>query len=149
MNMKHLLLPALVALIPSLAMADECAVTVTGNDSMQFDTKAITVGKACKKFTVNLKHSGKLAKNVMGHNWVLSKTEDAQPIATDGVSAGVDKDYLKAGDTRVIAHTKLIGGGESTSIDLPLDKITKGGNYTFFCSFPGHVALMKGTLTRE
>jgi azurin len=147
--MKHLLLPALIALLPSFAMADECAVTVTGNDSMQFDTKAITVGKACKKFTVTLKHSGKLAKNVMGHNWVLSKTEDTQPIATDGVSAGPDKDYLKAGDTRVIAHTKLIGGGESTSIDLPLDKITKGGNYTFFCSFPGHVALMKGTLTRE
>lgn len=149
MKLKHLLLPALVALIPSFAMADECAVTVTGNDSMQFDTKAITIGKACTKFTVTLKHSGKLAKNVMGHNLVVTKTEESQAVATDGLSAGADKDYLKAGDTRIITHTKLIGGGESTSVDLPLDKITKGGSYTFFCSFPGHIALMKGTVTRE
>jgi len=149
MKIKYLLLPALIALVPSFTMADSCAVTVAANDAMQYDTKAITVGKDCKKFTVTLTHSGKLAKNVMGHNWVLSKTEDAQAIATDGVSAGVDKDYLKPGDARIIAHTKLIGSGESTSVDLPLDKITKGGNYTFFCSFPGHIALMKGTLTRE
>lgn len=148
MKIKHLLIPALVALLPSLAMADECAVTVTGNDSMQFDTKAITVGKACKTFKVTLKHSGKLAKNVMGHNWVLTKTEDSQAVATAGLSE-IDKDYLKPGDTRIIAHTKLIGGGESTTVDLPLDKVTKGGNYLFFCSFPGHIALMKGTLTRE
>lgn len=149
MKIKHVLCPALIALIPGFAMADDCAVTVTGNDAMQFDTKAITVGKACTKFTVNLKHSGKLAKNVMGHNWVLSKTEDVQAIATDGVSAGLDNHYLKAGDTRVIAFTKVIGGGETTSVSFPLDKVTKGGSYTFFCSFPGHVALMKGTLTRE
>lgn len=149
MKPKHLFAAGLIALTSSFAMADDCAVTVTGNDSMQFDTKAITVGKACKKFTVTLKHSGKLAKNVMGHNWVLSKTEDAQPIATDGASAGIDKDYLKPSDARIIAHTKLVGGGESDTIDLPLDKIPKGGNYTFFCSFPGHIAMMKGTLTRE
>lgn len=149
MKIKHLLFPALIALIPSFAMADECAVTVSANDAMQFDVKAITIGKACKNFTVTLKHSGKLAKNVMGHNLVVSKTEDSQAIATDGLSAGVDKDYLKADDTRIIAHTKVIGTGESTSVDLPLDKITKGGSYTFFCSFPGHIALMKGTLTRE
>lgn len=149
MKIKHLLIPAFIALTSGVAMADDCAVTVTGNDSMQFDNKAITIPKACTKFTVTLKHSGKLAKNVMGHNWVLSKTEDAQPVATDGISAGVDKDYLKAGDARIIAHTKLIGGGESTSVDLPLDKITKGGSYTFFCSFPGHIAMMKGTVTRE
>ena len=149
MKLKHLLAIAFIALTSGVAMADDCAVTVTGNDSMQFDTKAITVSKACKKFTVTLKHSGKLAKNVMGHNWVLSKTEDAQPIATDGASAGIDKDYLKPGDTRIIAHTKLVAGGESDTVELPLDKITKGGNYTFFCSFPGHIAMMKGTLTRE
>lgn len=149
MKIKHLLFPALIALIPGFAMADDCAVTVTGNDSMQFDTKAITIGKTCTKFTVNLKHSGKLAKNVMGHNVVVSKTEESQAVATDGISAGVDNNYVKAGDARVIASSKLIGGGESTSVVLPLDKITKGGSYTFFCSFPGHIALMKGTVVRE
>jgi azurin len=148
MNIKQFLLPALLTLASSVAFADDCAVTIGANDAMQFDKKAITVSKACKKFTVTLNHTGKLAKNIMGHNWVLTKTEDSQAVATDGVAAGVDKNYLKEGDTRVIAATKLVGGGESTTVDLPVAKLAKG-SYTFFCSFPGHVALMKGTLTVE
>jgi azurin len=46
----------------------------------------------------------------------------------------------------VIAHTKVVGGGESTSVKFPVSKLTKGGDYTFFCSFPGHYGLMKGKL---
>jgi len=148
MNIKQFLLPALLTLASSVAFADDCAVTIGANDAMQFDKKSIIVSKACKKFTVTLNHTGKLAKNIMGHNWVLTKTEDSQAVATDGVAAGVDKNYLKEGDTRVIAATKLVGGGESTTVDLPVAKLAKG-SYTFFCSFPGHVALMKGTLTVE
>jgi azurin len=67
-------------------------------------------------------------------------------VSTAGVSAGLDKDYLPAGDQRVIAHTKIIGGGESTSVKFKTSQLTKGGDYTFFCSFPGHSALMKGRL---
>ena len=149
MKIKHFVLPALLSLASGVAFADDCAVTVGANDAMQFDKKTITVGKACKKFTVTLTHTGKLAKNVMGHNWVLAKTEDAQAIATDGAAAGVDKNYVKEGDARVIAATKIVGGGESTTVDIPVAKLTKGTGYTFFCSFPGHIALMKGTLTVE
>jgi azurin len=149
MNIKHFVLPALLSLASSVALADDCAVTIGGNDAMQFDKKTIVVGKACKKFTVTLNHTGKLAKNVMGHNWVLTKSEDTQPVATDGMAAGLDKNYLKADDVRVIAATKIIGGGESTSVEVPVSKLTKGAAYTYFCSFPGHVSLMKGTLTVE
>jgi azurin len=77
---------------------------------------------------------------------VLTKTADMQAVSTAGVSAGLDKDYLPAGDQRVIAHTKIIGGGESTSVKFKTSQLTKGGDYTFFCSFPGHSALMKGKL---
>ncbi|MET0357183.1 MAG: azurin [Cellvibrio sp.] len=149
MNIKHFVLPAFLTLASSVALADNCAVTIGGNDAMQFDKKTIVVGKACKKFTVTLNHTGKLAKNVMGHNWVLSKTEDAQAVSTDGMAAGLDKNYLKPDDARVIAATKVIGGGETTSVEVPVSKLTKDGKYTYFCSFPGHVALMKGTLTLE
>lgn len=146
MKIKKILLPTLLSIASSFALADECSVTIAGNDSMQFDKKEVTIGKSCKKFTVTLTHSGKLAKNAMGHNWVLSKTDDAQAIATDGLGAGLDNNYVKAGDARVIAATKLIGGGETTTVDVPVSKLTKGASYTFFCSFPGHIALMKGTL---
>lgn len=144
--MRKLLFAATFLLASSTAFAD-CSVTIDGNDAMQFDVKAIEIPSACKDFTVNMTHSGKLAKNVMGHNWVLTKTADMQAVANDGVAAGIDKDYVKADDARVIAHTTVIGAGETTSVTFPVSKLAADGKYSFFCSFPGHWALMKGTVT--
>jgi azurin len=62
------------------------------------------------------------------------------------MTAGLPNDYLKKGDTRVIAHTKVVGGGQTASVTFPTSKLTKGGAYTYFCSFPGHSSLMIGTL---
>ena len=83
----------------------------------------------------------------MGHNVVVAKTADMKGIDADGIKAGLDANYVKAGDTRVIAHSKVIGGGESTSVKIPVAKLSGDGPYSFFCSFPGHSALMKGTIT--
>ena len=49
----------------------------------------------------------------MGHNWVLTKTADMAGVASDGATASVANDHIKPGDARVIAHTKIVGGGES------------------------------------
>ncbi len=138
---------SLLTLASSQLMAAECKVTVDSTDQMSFDTKDITIDKSCKTFTVDLKHSGSLPKNVMGHNWVLSKTADMQPIATDGMAAGIDKNYLKDGDERIIAHTKIIGAGETDSVTFDVSKLAAGESYGFFCSFPGHISMMKGTVT--
>lgn len=126
------------------AQAADCAVQVDGNDAMQFDKKSIEVPKTCKTFTVQLKHVGKLPKASMGHNWVLTRTADIQAVASDGVAAGLNNQYLKPGDARVLAATKVIGGGESDSVAVDLARLKAGESYTFFCSFPGHSALMKG-----
>ena len=75
-----------------------------------------------------------------------TKAADLQATATDGISAGADKDYVKPGDTRVLAHTKVIGGGESTSVTFDVAKLKNGESYAWFCSFPGHSGIMKGTL---
>ena len=138
---------SLLTLASSQLMAAECKVTVDSTDQMSYDTKEISIDKSCKTFTVELKHSGSLPKNVMGHNWVLSKTADMQPIATDGLSAGIDKNYLKEGDARIIAHTKVIGAGETDSVTFDVSKLAAGESYGFFCSFPGHISMMKGTVT--
>jgi azurin len=138
---------SLLTLASSQLMAAECKVTVDSTDQMSFDTKGISIDKSCKTFTVDLKHSGSLPKNVMGHNWVLSKTADMQPIATDGLAAGIDKNYLKEGDERIIAHTKIIGAGETDSVTFDVSKLAAGESYGFFCSFPGHISMMKGTVT--
>ena len=137
------------ALILGAAGTDQaaaaCSVNLEGNDAMRYSAANIDVPKSCATFTINFKHAGKMAKNVMGHNVVVSSTADMTAVNSDGVKAGLAADYVKAGDTRVIAHSKIIGGGETTSVKIPVAKLGAGPN-SFFCSFPGHAALMKGTI---
>lgn len=137
---------SLLTLASGHLLAAECKVTVDSTDQMTFDTKNIQVPKSCKTFTVDLTHSGSLPKAVMGHNWVLSKEEDAQAIVTDGMAANLEKDYLKEGDTRVLAHTKVIGAGEASSTTFEVAKLDPTAKYAFFCTFPGHISMMKGTI---
>lgn len=134
------------ALVSAPATAAECKATVESTDAMQFTTKALTVPAACKQFTVTLKHAGKLPKTVMGHNFVLGKTADINGINTDGMKAGVAQNFVKPGDARVIASSKVMGGGESTTITIPVGKLKAGESYTYICSFPGHASIMRGTL---
>lgn len=140
-----LVLLGLVA-APSWA-ATACSTTIEGNDAMQFNKTSIEVPKTCKEFTVTLKHTGKLPKAAMGHNWVLTATADEAGVLGDGAAAGLDSNYVKPNDSRVIAHTKMIGGGESDSTTFQVAALKPGDTYVFFCSFPGHAALMKGTVS--
>ena len=126
------------------AVVENCATTIESNDAMQFNADSITVPASCTQFTINLKHVGKLAANVMGHNVVIAKEADMAGIAADGASDPAT--HVKAGDTRAIAHSKVIGGGESTSVSFDVAKIKDGGPFKFFCSFPGHLALMQGSI---
>jgi len=128
------------------AVVSNCSTTIEGNDAMQFDVGSITVPASCSEFTINLKHTGQLPVAAMGHNVVISQASDRTGIATDGMSAGLEGDYVKDGDARVIAHSELIGGGETTSVSFPVSAIQGGGPYEFFCSFPGHWAVMRGPI---
>ena len=55
----------------SYAFADKCKIDISGSDMMKFDTNEINIDKDCEKFYVNLKHSGNLPVNAMGHNIVI------------------------------------------------------------------------------
>ena len=137
-----------LALLALGAQAEECAVVVEGNDQIQFVQKELTVSSSCSEVTLTLKHIGQLAANIMGHNWVLTTTADYQSVAQAGQAAGAP-DYVPAGDERVLATTKVIGGGEETSITFSMAGLEAGGDYTYFCSFPGHFVLMNGKLIVE
>ena len=143
--------PAPVAAAPAAdgkpaAVVSDCATSIEGNDAMQFNVGSITVPSSCSEFTITLKHVGQLPVAAMGHNVVIAQASDREAIATDGMAAGVDGNYVKAGDARIIAHTKLVGGGGTTSVTFPVSKIQGAGPYEFFCSFPGHWAVMKGSI---
>ena len=94
--------------------AGNCATTVEANDAMQFNTKEIQVSKACKEFTVTLKHTGTQPKKA----WVTTsssvKPKTWTVFSKDGAGAAAT-DYVKPDDARVVAHTKLVGGGEEAS----------------------------------
>ncbi len=126
------------------AVVADCATTIESNDAMQYSADSITVPASCTSFTINLKHVGQLAATVMGHNVVVARGSDMAAVAADG--AGNAPEFVKPGDARVIAHTAMIGGGGTTSVSFDVAKIKDGGPYKFFCSFPGHLALMQGSL---
>lgn len=128
------------------AVVANCATVIEGNDAMQYNVGSITIPASCAEFKITLNHPGKMPAAAMGHNVVITTMADMQAVAADGMGAGASADYVKPGDTRVIAHSKVIGGGESTSVSFATSKLKSGGPYEFFCSFPGHSAMMKGTI---
>ncbi|GAB5401636.1 MAG: hypothetical protein Aureis2KO_32210 [Aureisphaera sp.] len=126
--------------------SNSVTIALSGNDLMQFDKNEIKV-KAGQKVTLNFRHSGKMDLKVMGHNFVLLKPGIEIPVfALEAANAGEPKDWIPNDGQDVIAHTKMVGGGQSTSItfDAPA-----AGTYDFVCSFPGHSGLMKGKFIVE
>src|ERR1700738_4560819 len=138
------LLGALAA-VPYAHAADPCKLEISGNDLMQYDKSELSAPASCKEITVTLHNTGKLPREAMGHNWVLVNAADLAAVATAGMGAGLASDFVAPGDQRVLAHTKTIGGGESTSMTFPTSILKKGGAYQYLCTFPGHNALMHGT----
>ena len=128
----------------SLGVQANCNISVDASDAMKYSTNTLSVPSSCKEVTLTLNHTGSLPAAAMGHNVVIAKTADLQPVATEGMSAGLANNYVKPGDQRVIAHTKIVGGGESTKVTFSTANMKAGGDYSFFCSFPGHWAIMKG-----
>lgn len=144
--MKTCFLLAAGLLLACAAQAKTCALTIASNDQMQFDQPELKVAADCTTVELTLKHTGQLPATAMGHNWVLTETAAMRSVALAGMNAGVAANYVKPGDERVIAATPVIGGGASTKISFSAAKLTKGGDYSFFCSFPGHWSVMKGKL---
>lgn len=118
--------------------------TIDCNDQMQFTKNELKAAPGTVTLTLN--HVGKMEKKVMGHNLVILKP--GTDIADFSLKAADAKDteYIPASEKdKVIAHTKLIGGGESDTIEFNIEK----GTYDYICSFPGHSSIMKGKLVVE
>lgn len=144
---KIILLTVFSALFAIQTYAAGCEETLTTGDSIKFDKSSITVPKTCKTFKINLLHTGKSPKSAMGHNVVVVPTADVNKIGIASASAGLANDYVPKND-KIVASSKLIGGGEKTSLEFDVSKISNG-SFSFVCTFPGHWAVMKGTLKVE
>jgi azurin len=133
-------------ILPSLSIfADSVQITISGNDTMQFDLKSFEV-KAGQKVELTFKNIGKIPKIAMGHNLVvLKKGISAVAFGQKAMGAGANAtnalpESVK-GDT--IASTKLLGPDENETITFTAPET---GDYEYVCTFPGHFALMRGIM---
>ena len=152
MNRIRPILAAAPLLLVTLTLApwaraadDPCKLEISGNDQIQYDKQQLSAPASCKEITLTLHHAGKLPKEAMGHDWVLVNAPDVAAVANAGMGAGAANGYVQPGDKRVLAHTKVVGGGETTSVTFATSILKAGGSYQYLCTFPGHSALMHGT----
>ena len=83
------------------------------------------------------------SEDEVGHNWVLVKPGQEAEVIASSKAAGDDMDWLNVDDPAIVAHTRLIEGGQSNTITFT----AAPGTYTYLCTFPGHYAAgEKGTL---
>ena len=120
---------------------DDFKVILNSFDNMIYDKDKIEVNSG-KNIVLTLNHKGKISKEFMGHNFVLlKKGVNVDEYAKKAVLAR-SNDYIPNSD-ETIAYTKMLGGGESTTISF---LAPEAGVYTYICTFPGHYMMMRGEL---
>lgn len=145
--MKHWISTLAAVCLALPAFGEEKKIELTGNDQMQYNTKTLEA-TAGDTVVLTLKHIGKLPKAAMGHNFVLLKVGTKLPEFAMSAAKAAATDYVPAdeeGKKPVIAHTKMVGGGESDTVTFTAP--AEPGAYPYICTFPGHFALMQGVLT--
>lgn len=115
------------------------------DNAMKFDVASITAtpGESLK---VVLTNASTLAKNVMGHNWVLL-TAGTDPLAFAAAAAPeIATDFIPAKQKeKIVAVIPLLGPNETREVVFKAP--TAPGEYPFLCTFPAHGAIgMKGIL---
>ena len=135
-----------LGLFATSVYAGDCDINLEATTAMAFTTNEIIIKKSCEEVTINLKVNGTLSRTVMGHNVVFTKKADMDAVVKDGIAAGLNNNYVKAKDKRVVVATQVIGGGESTSVKFKPIAFNTNEPYVFFCSFPGHSSIMKGNV---
>jgi azurin len=110
-------------------------------ENLAFDKTTLTA-TAGQQVTLNFKNNS----SAQQHNWVLVKGgEDvAAAVASAGLTAGPEANYLPSDQSQVHAATPLANGGETQSVSFTAPE---AGTYEYICTVPGHYPLMRGSMT--
>lgn len=123
-------------------------VQIQADDHMRFDVTAFEATPG-QKITVTLKNVGTTPKLSMGHNFImLDRSVNEQNVTKflDAASTEASHDYVPPDSKEVLAHTKLLGPGETDTVTFNAPQIP--GQYLYLCSFPGHYSQgTKGFMT--
>ncbi len=137
---------AALAVSPVAAAQAPVKVEITCNDQMTYNLKGFDVVSG-QKISLTLKNVGKIPLKTMGHNLVILKPDTPIIPFASKANAAKKSDYIPeeaALKKCVLAHTRLLGGGESQTITF-----TAGspGAYPFLCTSPGHFSVKQGIMT--
>lgn len=129
----------------STAATGARTIEITANDQMKYSVTSIEA-KPGEELHVVLTNAGSLPKEAMAHNWVLLKP-GSDVMAFSAAAAGArDKDYIPDNlKDQIVAKIDLLGPHKTGEVTFKAPD--QPGEYPYLCSFPGHAALMKGTLT--
>ena len=111
-------------------------------NEIAYDPKSLTVPANSR---VKLTFNNKSSAEGMLHNFVLVELGSGQEIATAGIKAGQDNDFVPK-DSRIFANTTMTQMGETVTIEF--DAPAKG-SYHYICTYPGHYPNMIGRLNVE
>jgi azurin len=130
--------------IEKLAFTD--SVQLKASENMRFDKELFRV-RAGKKIILVFKNTGVKSATSMAHNVVILQSGvDMADFADIAHNAKAEQYVPSSLDSLMIAHTRLVSGGDS---DQVVFIITKPGVYDFICSFPGHWGTMQGKIVAE
>ncbi|OYW74012.1 MAG: hypothetical protein B7Z37_19445 [Verrucomicrobia bacterium 12-59-8] len=132
--------PAPAADLPVL----EITIKPDTSNPLAYDTKTISA-KAGQKIKLTFTNTHPTLPQP--HNIVIGKlgTKDKMmAIAMSGMTL-MDKGYIPDSPD-ILAHTKLLQPGSTETIEFTLPT---AGEYPYFCTFPGHVAIMNGIATAQ
>lgn len=138
---------AAAAAAPAAPAADIPVLEVTikpdNANPLAYDTKSFTA-KAGQKVKLTFENNHPTLPQP--HNFVLGKLGvDKGKMLGLAMAAMtlVDKGYIPE-SADILANTKLLQPGQTETIEFTLPT---AGEYNYICTFPGHGAIMNGTIT--
>lgn len=142
-------LTALIIALPLFAASpasdDIRTINVKGMDNMKFDISLIEAAPG-ETVRIVLETVSQMPPQAMAHNIaILDLGTDVDAFATASMTARDNEFIAPDFKDQVLAHTAMIGGGETSEIEFTVPETP--GDYTFLCTFPGHyMAGMVGTI---
>ena len=112
-------------------------ISVNG-DALTFDKEEFEVAAGSEVVLIFNNVSG-----VNTHNWVVVQAGTKDAVAQRGTAAGPANNWVQPGDADVVAHSKLLGPGETGEVRFAAPP---AGTYQFVCTFPAHNFTMFGDL---
>lgn len=114
-------------------------------DTMEFATKTFTV-KAGQEVTLTMNNTA--TSPVMQHNVVILSSMSDLTVTQVGSAAvmAAESGYIPESD-EILFYTPMAKPGESQSVTFTAPSTP--GRYRYICTYPGHYALMQGTMVVE